>query len=423
MWRYWTPDYTAIRDDLSEAQVVERFKELLDRSVMMRLRADVPIGTSLSGGLDSSMLVCLLAGTRGDANLLTQNAFSGRYDLDPAISEGLQIDAVVHHAGAHSFGVTPDPSRLADEVERLHWHQEEPFLSASIYMQWCVMRLAAEHSTRVLIDGQGADELLAGYQFYFRSFQLDLLDRRRPVRLLRETRAFTGRLKRAAAALPESGRRFNAEIAYTLPALAALWLKRPGVFNGGYGIGVAPAIPGFRLRRQISEALLYNSLPMLLRYADRNAMAFSREPRLPYLDYDLVDFTISLPDSALIRNGWQKHVLRKAAEGVIPPSIQWRADKVGFAAPLDVWLRGPLRDWAYERLFSGSIVELDGYDADALRETWTAHQEGREHSWALWRWISLNEWFSLLESGVWNGRRGMSAAQSSPVAGSLSRGG
>jgi asparagine synthase (glutamine-hydrolysing) len=88
---------------------------------------------------------------------------------------------------------------------------------------------------------------------------------------------------------------------------------------------------------------------------------------------------------------------------VVPRSIQWRADKVGFAAPLDVWLRGPLRDWAYERVFSGDIVDVDGYDEARLRSLWDEHQAGHaEHSWALWRWISLNEWYALLRGGTWD---------------------
>ena len=92
---------------------------------------------------------------------------------------------------------------------------------------------------------------------------------------------------------------------------------------------------------------------------------------------------------------------------ILPPEIRWRADKVGYAAPLDLWLRDSLRDWAFERLFRGAIVELEGYDRVGIEDLWSRHQAGENHSWALWRWISLNEWFALLESGVW--RRGLAS--------------
>src|SRR5207302_3025293 len=161
------------------------------------------------------------------------------------------------------------------------------------------------------------------------------------------------------------------------------------------------AAHGGRLRRQLAEALLYNSLPQLLRYADRNAMAFSRETRFPFLDHDLVDWCIQLPDQAWVRNGWQKYVLRRAMTGVLPREIQWRADKVGYAAPLDLWLRDELKGWAWERLFRGSITELSTYNRPVIEALWREHQAGANTSWALWRWISLNEWFGLLESGRW----------------------
>jgi asparagine synthase (glutamine-hydrolysing) len=167
-----------------------------------------------------------------------------------------------------------------------------------------------------------------------------------------------------------------------------------------------------RLRRLIAEALQYNSLPMLLRYADRNAMAFSRETRFPFLDHELVDWCVTLPDRAFVHGGWQKYILRKAGSGVVPPEIQWRADKVGYAAPLDVWLRDSLRDWAYERLFTGRIVDLEGYDRSALEDLWKRHHAGENHSWALWRWISLNEWFALMDSGAWQRGLGQTAAPS-----------
>jgi asparagine synthase (glutamine-hydrolysing) len=401
-WRYWTPDYTKVDPHFDEREAVERFRELLERSLRMRLRSDVPIGTSLSGGLDSTMLVCLLSRLRGETAMLSQKTFSGRFEDDPTLSEGPQIDLVTRHAGVEPFGVSPDSDRLIEESALLHWHQEEPFLSASIYLQWCVMRLAKEQQTTVLIDGQGADELLAGYQYYFRSWQLDRLDRGEPLTGLLDSLRFTRRLTRASSDFRESGRRFDARIAYSWRRLLLLWARRPDVHAHPYTDGVPPALPGLRLRRQLAEALQYNSLPALLRYADRNAMAFSRETRFPFLDYELTDWCIHLPDAALVSKGWQKYILRRAAEGLIPPEIQWRADKVGYAAPFDRWVRGPLRDWGRERLFNGPIRDVPGYDAAALRALWDQHQAGEaDHSWPLWRWISLNEWFALVDDGVW----------------------
>jgi len=401
-WRYWTPNYCAIRDDYREDDAATTFRSLVERSIRMRLRADVPVGTSLSGGLDSSLLVCVLSRLRGDSTSGAQNSFSARFDADPTISEGPFIDLVVRKSGVNPYSVAPDPLQLIEESERVHWHQEEPFLSASIYLQWCVARLAREHRTTVLIDGQGADELLAGYQFYFPSYQLDLCDRGELSRLLYDTFVFNHRLRQASASYANARRRFEPRSGLSWSRLAAAWLRSPRVAGGPYSVGVPPASCGQRLRRQIAEALQYNSLPTLLRYADRNAMAFGREIRLPFLDHDLVDWCISLPDRALIRNGWQKYILRKAGDDVLPRAVQWRVDKVGYAAPLDVWLRGPLKEWAYEGLFHGLIRDVPGYDRDALQGLWKRHQAGtREVSWPLWRWISLNQWLTLMSKGIW----------------------
>lgn len=400
-WRYWTPDYTAIDHAIKPRDAVERFAELMTRSVRMRLRSDVPVGSSLSGGLDSSLIVGLLSRER-DASAFTQNTFSACFPADPTMSEDKEIEAVVAHTGVHSFTVVPDPLRLAAESAALHWHQEEPFLSASIYLQWCVARLAKQHNTTVLMDGQGADELLAGYQYYFRQRQLDLLDQGRTALALRETSKFNRRLTEASRQYEGAHRRFNAAVAFSVDEVRQFGKRLPPVFHYPYSVGTAPAQPGFRLRRTLSEALLYNSLPMLLRYADRNAMAFSRESRLPYLDYDLVDFCISLPDDFHVRNGWQKWVLRQAAGDTIPHKIRWRADKVGYAAPLDHWLRKELRVWGQERVMDRRLAEIPGYDRATVSALWDTHQAGEtNHSWALWRWISLSEWFSIRDAGWW----------------------
>jgi asparagine synthase (glutamine-hydrolysing) len=342
----------------------------------------------------------MLAQSRGKS--FTPKSFSARFDDDPTISEGAQIDLATRHAGISNFSVSPDPLRLIDESRSLHWHQEEPFLSASIYLQWCVARLARDNDTTVLIDGQGADELLAGYQGYFRSYQLDCLDRGHLAKAALETWAFTRRLHSASTHYLMSSRRFNKDIAISLTELFRCWLKPPPVYAGAYEIGVPAAVPGMRLRRQIAEATQYNSLPVLLRYADRNSMAFSREVRLPFLDYELADWCISLPDQAFVDRGWQKYILRRAVEGIVPPAIQWRADKVGYAAPLDHWLRGPLKEWAYHHLFEGPIRDTSGYNRSTLESMWARHQTGAEElSWSLWRWISLDEWITMMRQGAW----------------------
>jgi asparagine synthase (glutamine-hydrolysing) len=402
-WRYWTPDYTRIDDSLSPRQSVEKFAHLMQRSVSMRLRADVPVGSSLSGGLDSSVIVGYLSQARGNSNF-TQNTFSAVFPDDPTMSEDKEIDAVVAHTGVNSYRVSPNPLRLMEESKLLHWHQEEPFLSASIYLQWCVARLAKQKNTTVLMDGQGADELLAGYQFYFRQRQLDLLDAGNTNLAYRESFKFNRRLRIASEQYEGAHRRFNAAVAYSEKEVRKMGKPSATVPHNAYVQGVAPARRGFRLRRTLSEALLYNSLPMLLRYADRNSMAYSREVRLPFLDYELVDFCISMPDHYYIRNGWQKWALRMAAGQSIPTGIRWRADKVGYAAPLDHWLRNDLFEWGRERIFDASLHAIPGYDIRKLEFLWKDHQSGRaNNSWELWRWISLSEWLSIYKAGIWRG--------------------
>ena len=399
-WRYWTPDYTEINNDIGPREAINTFSALMEKSIGLRLRADVPVCSSLSGGLDSSAIVGHLAKIRTSSQF-TQNTFSAVFPSDPTMSEDREISDVIKFTGANSFLVSPNPRMLMEESAQLHWHQEEPFFSASIYLQWCVARLAQENDTKVILDGQGADELLAGYQFYFKQYQLDMLEKGRLPLAIRESNKFNQRLNKASAGYIDPNRRFNSSVAYSSKEL--LKLKPPNISSSYTNCdGLSPLKPGSRLRRTLSEAMLFNSLPMLLRYADRNSMAFSRESRLPYLDYDLVDFCISLPDSYYIRNGWQKWILRESSKNLIPRGITWRADKVGYAAPLDKWLRNELKEWAYERLIDSRLINVDGYDKKNIQKLWSDHQSAKlNNSWALWRWISLSEWYSNLDSGRW----------------------
>ncbi len=408
--RFWTPDYTIINEKITPEEASEEFATHLRRSVRLRMRSDVAVGSSLSGGLDSSMIVAELAGQRA-TQPFEQNTFSACLLGDPTMSEEPDIDTVVGATGVRGFKTFPEPDGLMEDCRALHWHQEEPFLSASIYLQWRVARLAQQHDTIVLLDGQGADEVLGGYQSFFPLYQLDLLDRKRIGEVREITDLFNDRLKSVAEKYENVSRRFNPDVGYTQAQLSSLMENRPDVWHNNYGPGLPPAAPGWRLRRVLAETLLYNGLPALLRYSDRNAMAFGREPRTPYLDHDLVNFCMRLPDDILIHQGWQKWVLRKAVEKSLPASIAWRADKVGYAAPLDLWLRGKAKNWARERIFDSNVQGLPGYMASEVGRLWDEHQNGQaNHSWALWRWISLAEWLDIHRCGYWRSGMSLSAA-------------
>jgi len=398
--RYWTPDYGHIDRNIKTVDAVDHFGVLLKESIRKRLRSDVPVGSSLSGGMDSSAVVGEISHLRvqGLAKA-TQKVFSARFEDDPTLNEGPFIDQVVQFNGVTPHSTSPSPEGLMEEIHSLHWHQEEPVMSASIYLQWCVARLAKKNDVTVLLDGQGADELLGGYQFYYRQHQQDLIDKRRGFRALKETFLFNSRLRMAALGYKDSKRRFNDRTAMGLVEVLRRLKEEEPVYSGLYTHGMPPIKAGFRVRKQMAEALQYNTLPQLLRYADRNSMAFSREARLPYLDHELVDFTLTLPDDILFNNGWQKYPLRKSTDGLVPNSVRWRADKVGYAAPLDVWMRGPMRDWAYTMLFEGSATTLEFFDRDALLKLWDEHQSGANHSWAFWKWISLGIWVDMVKGG------------------------
>jgi asparagine synthase (glutamine-hydrolysing) len=404
-WRFWTPDYTHTMQARDEAAKVAAFRNLLGESVLQRLEtSDVRVGACLSGGLDSSIMVGLLAGTDQARAGSFRHTISARFDDDPTMSEGDYIDAVLAHTGLEGSSVTPTADTLVSESQRLHWHQEEPFLSASIYLEWCVMRRARELGCKVMIDGQGSDELLGGYQPYFPIFQRDLVRRREYLELARNTRRFNGRMAAEAEKYIDSRRRFNHCVGLSWRELLEYAWKGADE-RLPEAAGVPDGSGGRAFRHQLAYGMLHSLIPVQLHSADRSAMAFGVETRFPFLDHRLVDWSITLPDKLLVHDGWQKYILRKAAAGLIPERVRWRVDKVGFAAPQDRWLRSAIRPWVEERLFSGPIRELDTYDRRALEQAWQAHVSGRaDHSSFLWRWISLNEWLLLFDAAGWGSK-------------------
>ena len=171
--RYWDIDPGVRIEDWTDERYIEQFRELLTSSVSLRLHADVPVGSSLSGGLDSSTIVGVI--NRVLPESAVQKTFSARFD-EPSRDEGKWMDLVTEKNRVARHDVWPTAEKFFEELERLFWHQEEPFSSTSVYAQWNVMRLAKRNDVTVLLDGQGADEMLAGYHSYFNEITDDLLN-------------------------------------------------------------------------------------------------------------------------------------------------------------------------------------------------------------------------------------------------------
>ncbi len=373
--RWWDLD-PAARSDLSFPEAARRFAGLFADSVRLRLRSDVPVGTSLSGGLDSSAVVCQIHRLGADGG---QKTFTARMD-DPALDEGHHVAEVLRVTAVEGHEVWPSAAMLEDLFPALCRHMEEPFPSTSQFAQHVVMRLAAEQGVVVLLDGQGSDEMLAGYTPYFLALYAGLAEERRAGALLREWRAFRRRHGRAfplsiRAALGRAFpglRRVKRRLAGETPrggrvlGAAEEWWDRGWLAEHRAEESEAPERAG---RDRLSARLLFDTtrgpLQELLRYGDRNSMAYSRELRQPFLDHRIAELVQPLPSSYKIRDGESKALLREGLADLLPPAIRARQDKLGYQAPLVPWFRGPLAGWVRERLAAAGAHCGGGLVADA----------------------------------------------------------
>ncbi len=387
--RWWSLDPKR-RATSPPAQWTEEFAELFTDAVRLRLRADVAVGSCLSGGLDSSAVVTTMA-RLGAAD---QHTFSCAYDV-PGFDERPHIDAAVAASGAHPHLVVPDGADFWSVFDRLAYQQDEPTAGSGLFSQWKVMELAHGRGLKVLLDGQGGDETLAGY---FRYLPIALRDRLAAGDLVGFARGFGDVAGRLGAAT-------------TLALTLEPWLPRALFaplrrrFGQGKDRVLAPrlrALPAHpprpsrefptALSRQLAFDTLQRLLPSLLRYEDRNSMAFSIETRLPFLDYRLVEFVFALPDDQRLEGTTTKAILRRALADRVPASVRERRDKMGFETPTDLWLRTRHAGEARRRLTREGVLDrwLDG---GALRTELEDFLAGRRAiGLQVWRWLALESW-------------------------------
>ena len=396
--RYWSLDLT-VEDTRPLSVLVAEMHDLFEDVIRVHLRSDVPIGTCLSGGLDSSAIACVAKSLLGrDGH---QEVFSA-YFQNPIFDERPYIRQVVDRIGAAANYVSPSAEQLLQDLSAVLHHQDEPFATTSIYAQWTVMALARSRGVKVLLDGQGGAELFAGYHTFFGSFFADLFKGGRFARLTKEVNAYR-RMQRTSLAdavlrtfEPLAGRRLSAVARRTFRGESVgvsrdLMRSHTPVFDSG---------SRSYLKTRLHELLTTAALPGLLRYEDRDSMAFSIEARVPFLDVRLVEFAFRLPGAAKIRNGWTKAILRDALVDEIPIGVARRTDKMGFLTPEAEWLRGPLQAWARQIVFSPEFQQRPYFDVPAAHEYFERFMAGQEdRSGPIWRWIVLDLWIRQQAEG------------------------
>jgi asparagine synthase (glutamine-hydrolysing) len=336
--RYWNLNTTT--EITSRKVAAEKFRSLFFTSVKRRLRSDVFVGTNVSGGLDSSSIVAVIN------NLITSENYKSFSAVFPGFAkdESPYINEVVSAFGLDDYTVTPTADDFMNDFEKLCYHHEQPFGSASVYTQYAVCRLAKENGTKVVLDGQGADEVIGGYSKHIHWYLQELLARKK-----------FGLFSSEKAALEQNNIPFNWGYknylaAYVPAATANVLQKRENKNLTGNNELTQDFIDAHFDKNSVYKAnvkrmndILYYDvmdfgLEELLRYADRNSMAHSVEMRLPFLSHELVEFVFTLPAEYKIHEGYTKWILRESVKYIMPSKVTWRKNKIGFEPPQEKWM-------------------------------------------------------------------------------------
>lgn len=358
--RYWN---VLDAEPYSGDDLPGHLNELFNDAVRLRMRSDVPIGVTLSGGLDSSAIAASMKKHLGSAeNLNVLSAVSPGSKLD----ESEFIDAMSSYLGAktHKVELNWTADEAIDLLKTVTWHNDSPVGSFSNVAHYLMMKKASELGITVILSGQGADELLCGYKKYLGFYIQGLI---RDKRLFKAIQVFLGflfnrsvvnqfSLMEAKRYLPQRFK--NKDIDIQGPAL-----------KKGYKPQSLNLKSGQSMSERQAEDLERFSVPFLTHYEDRMSMAWSREIRLPFLDYRLMELLVNLPTKMKLQKGWTKYILREAMQAMLPDKINWRKDKQGFVNPQEEWLKNELKSEVLNTFSEDALIFSFGLvDRKALLE-------------------------------------------------------
>ncbi len=382
--RYWNPpvnpEFASSRSDDDYAQdFASRFDEVVKRHLI----SDVPVGVPLSGGLDSSGVVSTMARLRSSGtNLHTAGlfTFSALYP-GQSIDESEYIREVEQAVGSIPHYVYPQLDDFWNEIDEWIWFQEEPTIASAPYAYYSVYRLASEH-VKVMVSGNGGDELLAGYIPYFRTYLSSAVAQRHYLAAAREIVKGRDLYMKYAGELMRS----------RLPGRATTPVNARELLAPGSAVATANFRAHSNLNERLASDVLQYSTPDLLRYEDKNSMAFSIEARVPFLDHELVEFIFSLPIDQKIKGGWNRAVYRNAMKGRMPEKNRRRRSKIGFTNPDITWMKAKAPE--IRAIFSSpELASRDLYDAAQLVTAWDEYLAGRPGDGLIfWRVLVTELW-------------------------------
>lgn len=372
-------------DSLSEEQSISVLHTALSEAITLRLRSDVRVGTCLSGGLDSSSIAAIAAPYYFHK---TNERFSAIHakSVESKTDESHYAQVVADHCNLNLIITEPSLDSITNIINEVVYAQEEPFGGPSVIMQYFVMKSAREHNCLVMLDGQGADEILFGYESYYVFYFASLLKNGNFYRYLRELKELKNfKLSKQQIIRGSFVTLFRNELSKiemifrktSLPFIIPIKRKR---LNSLFEF---TSFKDFQIRE-----ITARNLPHLLRYEDKNSMRHGVETRLPFVDYRVVQTAISINNHLKFKDGFLKYILRKTVQTLLPDSIVWRTDKFGFEAPTDPWIASHKETMIHTILASPllhSVLHLD--------------KTSFQNNTLLWRLYNVAVWEQIYEVG------------------------
>jgi asparagine synthase (glutamine-hydrolysing) len=363
------------------------FLEELKSSINLQLRSDVPVGTCLSGGLDSSAITSLVLNKKQNVDL---HSFSAVYqkgqkgDESEYIAEFKEKNLKIHYT-------YPTGESLLEDLNSFISSQSEPVPTTSVYAEYKVMELAKKHCT-VLLNGQGADELMAGYHYFYGYYFRDLINANSWGKLLNEFFQYT-RIHKSVYGFKSLGFSFSPR---SLRHFKNHDFINPAFYNNYY-YKTNALFDDFYKSKNLKEFLIKHfeyKFEHNLLWADKTGMQFSLETRFPFLDHNLVEKTLSVPADNYIKNGYTKVIMRNALKGILPEKIRMRKDKVGFSTPESDWFKNvKLKELLADVIESDKFKERGYFNVKQCKKELKSLQKYNRYNLEFWKWLHLELWF------------------------------